>query len=274
MPDITALVRATVLLTLLGFIQPGLAVSVEVAGRSLEIPTPAGFVDGAVLPAEARELADSLTPATTRLLAFFVSVDDAERAKRGEELRWDRYMLAQVDRSSEPHDISPETFFQIRALYTEQQKSLIANSPVDSDTLLLMLAQDAHEGLRIGESAPFGVFSEDEAHISFSALTRHASTKRQPPSTYLVASGTNVVHTANKVLFTYVYTRFESEVDLAWSERTSRDWTRAVIAANPESTALGSVSWQRLLGGALFGAVIASVALIAIALRRRRRSAG
>ena len=55
-------------LLLLALSDPGVALEVEVGGTKIELPAPLGFIEVSALHAPSRNLAESLTPPSNRLL--------------------------------------------------------------------------------------------------------------------------------------------------------------------------------------------------------------
>ena len=250
---------------------PLCAIEVSIADQALVLPPPAGFVEGSAVSAQARAFAEQLTPKTNRLLAFFVTREDATRLTEGQAATWHRYMLVQAEIQSETLRINPDDFFELRALLTSQQKTLMATVQQDAESLLDSLANDIGAEIDIGRSVPLGVFSEDQSHISIAGLTRYQVVNQEPATTYLVAHAANVLHPANKIVFAYVYSGYEGRSDLAWVEDTSVAWSQAILAANAKSTSFGVIDWVRTGNRALWGAIVgAAMAIVFLLLRRRR----
>ncbi len=83
--------------SMIGLLVPASAQAVEVAVGidNLEFPAPSGFVEISGVSTSARERAESLTPSINRLLAVYLSEEDADRLRRGQPAKWDRYMMIQ-----------------------------------------------------------------------------------------------------------------------------------------------------------------------------------
>jgi hypothetical protein len=247
------------------------AIEVDVGGETVVIPTPLGFVEGRSVSDAAQDFAEQLTPSMNRLLAFFVSEDDAERLQRGEPATWQRYMMVQTERQSEAVRIAPDDFFALRNVLTSQQKTLQSAVSEDPKTVLDNLYSDLEAGIKVGESVPLGIFSQDQAHISMAGLVRYQTANRQPSVTYVVANATNVLNPANRILFVYVYSGFHDREDLEWVEATSINWTRTILAANPNSSSAGLIDWVRTGSEAIWGGVVGATAVVGFLLFRRRR---
>ena len=247
------------------------SVAVELGDTQLNIPAPTGFTNGAAVSAEALAYAEGLTPSMNQLLALFLSSDDAARLATGEPATWHRYMLVQTETGTASARLSSDEFFEARTLLTAQQRLLQANANKPVDAVLANLSRDLHSELEAGENLPLGIFSEDQAHISMAALARHRNLNPGAAPTYLVASATNVIHVANKIVFTYVFSTYTQPSDLDWVQNTASTWTRAVLAVNSRSTVDGLVDWLRTSTVTVSGVVLVTLTAIAYLLARRRR---
>ena len=263
--------RGLLLATFLCVANCATAVEVDVGGETLVIPTPVGFVEGGSLSAKALALAEQLTPPMNRLLAFFVSADDAGRLKKGEAATWRRYMMVQAERQSEGLRIAPDDFFELRGVLTAQQKTLQATVLKKAETVIENLSNNIDTELKIGESVSLGIFSEDQAHISIAGLARYQTSNQKPAVSYVVANAANVLHPANKIVFAYVYSGFDSRDDLDWVEATSVSWSRSILAANAKSTSGGVIDWARAGSKAIWGGIVGAVMTIAFLLFRQWR---
>lgn len=250
------------------------AIEVLVGGRTVTIPLPQGFVEATALSKSTREWAESWTPPDNRLLAVYVSEDDAGRIKKKSTPFLQRYMLVQVQRKWEKADVARSDFKQLQASLRESQETLYSQVRDKVDQLM-----SEKVNIKIGQTLPLGIFSEGEAHTSMSALTKNQVSTASGATEYLVAGGTNVINPADRVLFAYVYTVYEDKADLEWVKDISQTWTQDILAANPRSRSgslkIGGIDWSRVLEkaivGAIFGAVLVGIGVL-ISRRKKKRS--
>lgn len=247
------------------------ALEVTVGIDTLELPAPPGFEEISSLSTSARERAESMTPSINRLLAVYLSAEDADRLRRGQPAKWNRYMMIQTERRSETLSVSHTDFTELKLLLKRQQATLEDQVKAQTEQLTQAAGRVPVES---GQTLPLGVFSESDAHISTASLASYEAASGAEAESLIVASGTNVLHPANKLVFAYVFASYQGEPDLAWTREVSDGWRQQILSANPSSTGAsilaGGFDWDRVLSTLLMVAIIGGLA--AFVIRRRMRA--
>ena len=198
-------------------------IQIEVGGVKIDVQAPIGFHEISSLSPETRNLAETMTPPSNRLLAIFVSEDDLGRIMKGEVPKFGRYMLLQVFRELENTNISNGQFRQLVAQIKAQQNTL----PKE---------YELSQKMKIGEHVPLGVFFEQSNAIGFASLVKYQAEAEGEKLDYVVAGGTSFIRVKQKVLYAYVYGTYENQDDLNWVRSKSREWVNSLLTFNNTST--------------------------------------
>ena len=144
------------LLLSLGF--PCAGVEVDIGGAKVALPAPEGFIEVSSLHPPSRELAETLTPPSNRLLAVYMSQSDLDAVNTGESATWARYMVVQTDRQSESFTIAKSDFDQVREVLTSQQNVLLENvkEQVNGYFESLQTGADPLSRIEVGHLLPLG----------------------------------------------------------------------------------------------------------------------
>ena len=234
-------------------------IQIEVGGVKIDVQAPIGFHEISSLSPETRNLAETMTPPSNRLLAIFVSEDDLGRIMKGEAPEFGRYMLLQVFRELENTNISNGQFRQLVAQIKEQQNTLSKE-------------YELSQKMKIGEQVPLGVFFEQSNAIGFASMVKYQAEAEGEKLDYVVAGGTSFIRVKQKVLYAYVYGTYENQDDLNWVRSKSREWVDSLLTFNNTSTTSSGSTYRSLSsseigdkviskgkGGAIGGILIASL---------------
>lgn len=248
-----------------------MSVEVTLNDRTLSIPPAPGFTEISQQFEQARQLGESLTPDMNRLLSVYLSHEDVERLQAEEPATWRRYMLVQVERQMQNIALNRSGFEQIKQILESQQQLLLDQVGTDVEQSLnnLKAGNEQAIDLPVGTSVPLGTFADSNSHVSMSTLIHYAG--ETADLNYYVVAGTNVVYVADKLLFVYVYSTYETQADLDWVESTSKDWIATISELNPATgSLLNRIDWRRVLRHALIGAIVAGFAAALVVFVRRR----
>ena len=272
------------------------SVTVDVGGQGLYLPAPAGFHEISLLSPETRKLAETLTPPSNRLLAVFVSESDLGRIMKGESPELQRYMFMQAYRQLEKSDISGAQFSKLVAQVKQQQYTLLEKSKDQVDSVIDRasgkISKDYGISLKvnIGEPVPLGVFMEKSDAVGFAMLAKcHGAAEGQQVD-LLMAGGTSLVRVNGKILYAYVYSRYETQKDLDWVRATSSSWADQLLTAQVaqgtstgaehRSTSASGFGWdevvEKAIGagivGGIAGLIIGAIKVTMMFLRKKQES--
>jgi hypothetical protein len=256
------------------------AVEVSVGGQVVQVPAPAGFVEASHL-ARVREMAEATTPQSNRLVAVFIGETDAELLRNGQGSSLGRYMFVQVARKSEMGTVSRAEFDEVKAVVKEQQADILQRARSTMGDLVDQVAESVSkqaEGpvdIDIGEPVPLGVIAEGDRFIAMGTLAKYQLAAAGRTIEYAVATGHNIVSTADKLLFVYVFALYRDQGDIQWMRDTSLAWSEQILAANAPSrfevSDPSGFDWPAILRKTLIGALIGGLIGIGWAVMGRLR---
>jgi hypothetical protein len=189
----------------------------------IALDAPAGFTDtGFTGSPRLMELAEALTPASSRILLFAISDADLRRFMSGDPIDLRRYMIAATPKALERERVSPGMFKEFVA---ESQRALgepapsvdyaayLDTQPEGKDSLLAELRKEAEVvSVLLGTRLP---------------LARRGAERPQ----YVLWSNTFLL-VRGKALSFSVYTLYDTPGDLDWLRAVTARWTEDVRRMN------------------------------------------
>jgi len=211
---------------------------VAVGGVQVALPLPSGDVDAYAGGPDLRRFADQSTAPTNRMLALFMAPEDMAALRAARPLARDRMLAVQAYRKGEALIVGEQEFQgikpQMRAPSDILAKALAAANEFKPDPgrpadILTKMGVP----LQVGDVKSLGVFAETSRSISSLLLTKYVAQIDGKPVKFPKAIAMNVVLLRGKVMFLYVYSRFECGADLDWVKAQAIAWLAAAAAANP-----------------------------------------
>jgi hypothetical protein len=220
-------VRASLSIALLLFLWVNTAFAapfaVQVGEARLALDAPPGFSDTQFTGSPRLiELAESLTPATNRILLFALEDADLRRFMVGDPIELRRSVLAATPRAMQQERLSLGEFrsYVGAALDPRNAGKLPAGE--------LMKYLDARpEGL----ANPLGTLRSEPEAASVLLGTRLPPSREDAPRRYLVSSRTLLL-LRGKALELSVFSRYESPADLEWLRGASERWIEELRRLN------------------------------------------
>lgn len=279
------MLRSIVPLILFGLGSITNAATIDLGGRSVEIPIPDGFVElTPEMPPYYESMAAYVGPNNVRYLTLVRSVD-AEALLRGESIELHRYLTIETEKGLVNASISSANFEELRELFVSQLDEIFAaaGQGVDdmlsdgNDTLSESFGTDVE--VEVGGIVPLPVHQDEVDKVAFSTrMNVGANIAGQSMEPDTIAGTTLVLHVLDKVLFLYVY---GDDPDLDWTRNQANEFADAILAANPmtgevqdarQGPGAFGINWGEVMNSALIGAATAGgIALLAAWFRNRRR---
>ena len=156
------------------------AVATRIGPVSLSLPSPDGFTEPSVLVPQLRQIGETMTPPTNRLLALFVSDGDVKLAVSGKEPELTRYFMVQTLRKTEANVVTTNEFLRLRNLLRGQYQELLSRVAPrvqgHLDSAARSIGKDSgipDLSLRVGELRAVEIFDDRSTSISLLALTKY-----------------------------------------------------------------------------------------------------
>lgn len=256
-------------------------IQIEVGGTMINVPSPTGFHEISDLSPETRKRAETMTPPQNRLVAVFVSEADLRRIMKSDAPEFGRYMFLQVFRDLENRNISRSQFQQLGTQIKQQQNTLStklkdkANSFIEGAADKLSKDSAISLSLKRGEKVPLDVFLEQSNAVGFAMLAKYQVSAEGEKFDHVVVSGTSFIRVKQKVLYAYVYSTYESQEDLRWTQLVSRKWVNNILESNKNSSIVGQshssstetgIDMDSLLNKAISGAIAGGLIAVLIGI--------
>ncbi len=217
-------------------------VDVIVGDVALSIPPPDGFVSLEGVSRETYGVMQDLTPETNRLLAGFITKQDAKLLLQGEEAELKEYFLIQTFQKYEVKTFTLSEFSQFRKTIRKDQETAVLLNQEKIDALTksgskkLSNRFDADVSFGISGVIPLGVSSETAHSISSSSLSKYEDTINGEKSERLIA-GTMVFQLVKgKLLYLYIYKDYLKDSDIEWTKDIAVAWSSQIIENNGPTT--------------------------------------
>jgi len=183
----------------------------------LAVDLPGGFADA--LPTgspRVQELAESLTPASNRVLVFGLTDGDLRRFNSGDAPELKQYLLMVTPRAQEQERLSPQTFER-----TLQESLKAAGKPIEGDFTKVMEDRPPGEPGLIAE-----LLREPDAASVVRAVRLpppQGMFSFFKPSQYVLSS-TSLILLRGKAVTLTVASGYESKADVEWIRTVTLRW--------------------------------------------------
>lgn len=211
----------------------------NVGGINLSLPTPPEFTEPSALAPDVRHLGETLTPTGNRILAIFVSNNDAQLAIAGKEMEMIRYFMVQTLRQTENNTVSKGDFEKIKTILKTQQQRLLANAKKEATPVLnnaiKKLSQDENDptlSLKVGEVLPLEVLQEENDSLTLVTLAKCAVTKRGVITEMPMLGASTTLLSKGKLVYFYAFSQYRSKDDKEWARKATMNWIKQFRAAN------------------------------------------
>lgn len=202
------------------------------AGR-LNFVLPSPTPDLVEMGPDLRVIAETLAPATNRMIAAYIPAEDLAALPAGNGKTFDKYALIEVLRPAEFNDVSDELFKSIVDA-TGKQLDGPALSETTKKTQDILSNRVKELGLRsdvaLEKIAPLGqIFSKTNA-AGFAMMLPFAVKEK----TVNMACGLIVLRVHNRLLYAYLYARYTDQASVNWIASTGEAWADAILKANAD----------------------------------------
>jgi len=216
-------------------------VEVILGGVSIELPAPKGFSEVRdVSPQTYKRAEKMMTIPQNRLLALFVPDTALNRFLKNQEtaLKYHRYIMVQAPRGAESLEISSQEFQVLADNYRQDQNRLLkhdtekAQSHVDGIIKSFSKEHEISMDLNIGQPRFLGFFAEGDNFIASALVTKVKAVAGGETMEVIMASASSFILIKNRLIFGWLYSKYDSQQDIDWIRTATKDWIKEIIAAN------------------------------------------
>jgi hypothetical protein len=215
------------------------SVTVSLGDGTVLLPVLPGFADPSATPQPIRELMARSMPATNRFVALMPMQDFLDRRAAGEPAAMSRYMMVQTVRAHEQNGVSRAEFERIKAMLRQQSDAMAREGAKQAQDGIDLAAKevgrmngDSQLALKAGVPRSLGVFDETPDSISLAQVTPITRTDQNGVRTVYQASAMSIVLVRDKPVSAIVYSAYQSQADVDWTEREVLDWVKRYTALN------------------------------------------
>jgi len=227
-----------IILALIHCAQIALAIDVDIGGEVISVPAPAGFTEVKAVSQDTFSMFEDLCPDQSRLLAVFVTQEDAGKLLRGDSVNLSEYMTVQSLKELENMTLAKYQFSELRDTlrkeydsFFQQQKSSIDEAVAKSGNALSQRLTTEVE-FNVNGIAPLGVDTETASSITVSQLAKYDMSVSGEKVQHTVAGSATSLLVKGKVLYLNVFKTYEGQEDLDWTRAQSKKWLPAILSAN------------------------------------------
>lgn len=190
--------------------------AVPVGDARIGLEAPPGFADtGFTGSPRLREIAETLTSASNRILLFAISDGDLRLFMQGDHPELRRFMIAVTPRALEDQSV---TTSQFDAFVGDALHELGGPAPAQGDVLKYLDAQPR------GKAALLGELRRDTTVVSVLQGTRLPDPPGFGAKPEYMLSTTTLLALRGKALSVSVYSAYQSADDLAWIKLATARW--------------------------------------------------
>lgn len=259
---------------------PCFSKDIEVGGASIRVVSPDGFV--AVTEDANKELFDffrNFVAPTNIEYAHFISGEDFDRLRVGDEAAFERRFAVQVVRKAQDLELTTGKFEAMKASERRQLEKIAelegkVNKIVSDQLGNVESKYDIDMGFKGINMSALPVHLETDRALAYSfRVTSRMNDEAGNPSVDIGVGTTTLVELNGRAIVLYAW---GGEADLDWSRTASRQWMEAMLAANPSRQAAGWFyeNWPPRVLNAIPPALFAMIIAVVVgwfADRRRRK---
>jgi hypothetical protein len=240
--------------------------SIDVGGRLIEVPPPAGFVRVTSEMTEVKRLYDQMADPINDTLACYISEDSVPDALSGKIPELRKYFLIKVHKKLKGHTASVAEFAELQDSVESENKKTFdevkKQLPGLFDEINGNIKKEYGNDIAIGVSqvVPLDLHHRSENAFSYSMFMNVGVGGGTQQSVSMVAVTATFLNTAGRVLFLYAY---GGKDDLDWTRESSEAWQTAILSRNappPQKPAKTEFQWGRVTGKALVAGIVGGVA--------------
>jgi hypothetical protein len=266
------------------------ATDISVGGVSLAIPNPDGFSPVTPQMTTLYEIQKQFVAPTNEEFAAFIPDRDISAVLKDEIPDLPRRFTVQTSKELIRASVATSDFAKLKNIIKTQNNELIKRTKAQ----LPGVTKQINEGINkkygvdlafsISQITPMPVHAETDRILAYSALVKYdMKDENGIPASFVSASTITLVHVKSKVL---ILNSYAEESGLDWCREVSRQWAKAVVAANPSDfhtsvkealpPAVSGINWEKagvkVAVVIISGLIIGLVSLIRWLIIRARRA--
>lgn len=211
------------------------AAEVNVAGTSIQVPTPQGFARLTRDMQPLYDVAQDTTNPNNKRLVTFVDENIVPLALAGEAPALERFINIEVMRKLESVTATPSDFAQLQALIRDDLDQAIAkleqSMPEKMEGLSNRVSEtlDIEVALALSNVVPMPVHRQNKQLTSHSMFIKYEMSNSSGKEDFIVTLTTTFLFLKGKILYVYVY---GGPKDLSWTRKQASQLIDEIVSAN------------------------------------------
>jgi hypothetical protein len=255
--------------------------SIDIGGKLIEVPSPAGFVRVTPDMTEVKRLSDQMIDPVNDTLAFYIPEAAVPAAMSGEIPDLGRYFMLKVNKKLKAYTASVAEFADLQNTVASQNIKLFEQikekMPDYFDKINGNLKKEYGSDFSLGvfQMLPLDPHHKSENAFSYSMFMNVGSGTGPKQSMSVIPATATFLNTSGRILFLYSY---GTKDDLAWTRDASQAWHTAILSRNlppPKKASKAGFDWGQVAEKAISGAIIGGVvALIGVIISKKKKKEG
>jgi len=222
------------------------AVEITIGEETLQVSAPDGFTDLKSISEEQFAMFEDMLPKSNRLLAVFVSQQDAGRILSGDPPKFGEYMTVHSVKELESLTLSKYQFTELRSMLRKEYDTLFQDQEEAIDKMTNEAGQalsqrfGAEVNFNVNGVAPLGIDKETASYITMSQISKYKLSVDGDRTEHIVAGTMTALLVKRNVFYLNVYKTYEEDKALEWTRSQSRSWVPSVLSANETTWPLSS----------------------------------
>jgi hypothetical protein len=207
---------------------------------TINIPAPDGFAEAAAEVEHVRRTFEMTESPNLDFLASHVPLADYARLKKGELIQLNFYTKVSTLKRYREVNVSAKEFSDIVNYLHANQPSLF---DIDGPAMKSAL-KDTNKGLSelletdakldLSQPVNLGVTQKTENSYGTLMMAKYKFQVGNEQKEMLIIFSANLVRVKQRMIYLYVYHRFDTEADIAATRNLTKQWMSKVLSANPE----------------------------------------
>jgi len=247
---------------------PAAETVVQIGDTAISVPAPKGFTPVTKDMARLNQLLETFVPPDNVRFVTFIPEESLSALQAGQIPNLSRTFSLQTNKKAVTRTMTTSDFSEFKATVREQNDAIVKEAESKIPGLMEKVNQslqgqfNTKMDMSLNGLVPLPPHAESDRSLAFSMLVNLTMMTADGQRTNLPGVVTTTyLHARGKLFFTYVY---GGEKDLEWSRQVSKEWTAALLAANPsddttlakESAGSGGFDWTQVFRSALVGGLI------------------
>ena len=209
----------------------------SVADKTIKIPPPPEFTLVTDDMLAIKQLNESEGDDLNDLVASYISDNEVGTALSGVLPEMERSYSIKINKELQHEIFTEADFLEMQQIIEEQNSNAYqqieyeVTRQLDSDDVS-ETALDLDSALQVSKILPLDIHHKDESLFSHSMYINYGSSEPDTEDN-VVAATLNYLNLNGTVLFIYA---FAPQDQLEWTQNSSLDWSKTILAANQQST--------------------------------------